>query len=66
MSTTITYDVKIDSLADLTDEAVAKLWHLGQANPAPFGNPKAGAFYESIGREIIQRWLAANEEGAGL
>jgi hypothetical protein len=56
-TTAITFTVATDMLSNYTDEHVAALWHIAQANPAPFGDPEACAFAEQIGREIISRWL---------
>ena len=56
--TTITFEVDSDNLAQLEDTYLAQLWHIGQANPAPFGDPAACNLAERLGREIIRRWLA--------
>lgn len=53
----VTFKIDTDKLPHYTDEHVSSLWHIAQANPAPFGDPKAGALAELIGREIIRRWL---------
>ena len=58
MKTAITFEVDADSLARQSDEHLAQLWHIGQANPAPFGDATACEFAEHVGREIIKRWLA--------
>jgi len=52
---TITFDV--DALEGYTDQALAKFWHVAQANPAPFGDAEACDVAERVGREIIRRWL---------
>ena len=57
--TTITFEVDADSLPALTDTYIAQLWHVAQANPAPFGDAVACNFAEHVGREIIRRWLAS-------
>lgn len=56
---TIIFEVDTARLASCSDEYLAQLWHIGQANPAPFGDPQACAFAESVGREIIRRWACA-------
>lgn len=38
MKTTITFEVDGDELECHTDEYLAQLWHIAQANPAPFGD----------------------------
>lgn len=58
MKTAITFEVDTDNLEHHTDEYVAQLWHIGQANPAPFGDANACTFAEYVGREIVRRWLA--------
>lgn len=57
--TTITFEVDSDRLGSYTDEYLAQLWHIGQANPAPFGDAAACSFAERVGREVIRRWLAS-------
>ena len=58
MLNTITFEVDTDRLASFSDEYLAQLWHIGQANPAPFGDAQACGFAESVGREIIRRWVS--------
>lgn len=53
----ITIEIDEDRLQSINDEYLAQLWHVAQANPAPFEDPDAGALVERIGREIITRWL---------
>lgn len=55
----ITITVNQDGLPHFTDEHLAQLWHIAQANPAPFGDRDACDFAEAVGREIITRWLAS-------
>lgn len=57
--TIITFEVDSDHLSNYSDSYLAQLWHIGQANPAPFGDVAACAFAEHVGREIVQRWLAS-------
>jgi hypothetical protein len=53
----ITIEFDTASLSSYTDEFLAQLWHVGQANPAPITDRYAGEIAENIGREIIRRWL---------
>lgn len=57
MKTSITFEVDTDRLPHFNDEHLAALWHVAQANPAPFGDPQAGELAAAIGFEIIARWL---------
>ena len=57
MKTSITFEVDADNLASFNDAYIAQLWHVSQANPAPFGDAAACNFAELVGREIIRRWL---------
>lgn len=57
MKTAITFNVDTDSLAGYTDEYLATLWYIAQANPAPIEDGDAGEVVEAIGREIIKRFL---------
>jgi len=58
MKTVISIEIDTDNLFHQTDEHVAQLWHVTQANPAPYGDLEAGQLAEYVGREIIRRWLA--------
>ncbi len=58
MKLDITILVDTDTLAHLTDDYLAALWHVAQANPVPISNDDAGRAAEAIGREIIRRFLA--------
>jgi hypothetical protein len=53
---TISFDPH--KLPSYTDEFLATLWHVAQANPAPHGDYRAGETATNIGFEIIRRWLA--------
>lgn len=57
MKTSITFNIDTDSLDGYTDEYIAQLWHIAQANPAPITDRDAGELAESVGREIIKRWM---------
>ncbi len=59
MKTTVTFEIDTGSLNNATDAYLAQLWHLAQANPAPISDRDAGELAETIGREIIRRWLKA-------
>ena len=56
----ISIEIDEDALRNYTDEYIANLWHVAQANPAPFGDPNAARLAETLGLEIIRRWLKAN------
>jgi hypothetical protein len=56
--TVITFEVDTFELPHQTDAYLAQLWHIAQANPAPYGDMSACWFMEHVGREIIRRWLA--------
>lgn len=58
-ATTITFTVDADHLTSYTDTYIAQLWHVSQANPAPFGDAEACGFAENVGREIVRRWLGS-------
>lgn len=58
MKTTITFEIDTDDLTSFTDQHLADLWHVAQANPAPFGNRDACWAAEYVGREIIRRFLS--------
>lgn len=57
-ATYITFQIDADKLPHYTDAYLAQLWHIAQANPAPFGDAQACEFAEQVGREIVRRWLA--------
>lgn len=59
MKTVITIEIDMDGLNGYTDEHIAMLWHVAQANPAPHGDQQAGQLVEAIGFEITKRWLKA-------
>lgn len=52
-------DTDASCLGNFTNEWLASLWHIGQANPAPFGDRDAGLLVKAVGDEIVRRWLAA-------
>lgn len=58
MQITINFEIDADRLSAFNDEYIAQLWHVSQANPAPFGDAAACDFAEHVGREIVRRWLA--------
>lgn len=57
MQISVTFEIDSDRLESYTDEYLAHLWHIAQANPAAFGDVAACHMVEYIGREIIRRWL---------
>jgi hypothetical protein len=62
MKTTVSIEIDTDALTSTSDGYVAGLWHVAQANPAdPFTHPDAGRLAETIGREIIRRFLRRTE-----
>jgi hypothetical protein len=55
----ITVVIDEADLARVTDQILAVWWHAAQANPADgFAASQPGELAETIGREIIRRWLA--------
>ncbi len=57
----ITIEFDDDELTRYTDTHLAMLWHVAQANPVDIDDPHAGRLAETIGREIIRRWLKGVE-----
>jgi hypothetical protein len=55
----ITIAIDPASLGHCGDAQLVLFWHVAQANPAHFGDPIASQLVETIGREIIRRWLKA-------
>lgn len=53
----VTFDIDTNKLQSYSDEHLSSLWHIAQANPAPIDDARAGDLAETIGREIIRRWL---------
>jgi|SRR5579859_5527861 len=53
----ITIEFDADRLASYSDTYLATLWHVAQANPAPYGDWAAADLVKRIGWEIIRRWL---------
>lgn len=58
MKTSITFEIDTDKLDGYTDEHIAELWYIAQANPAPIEDRDASQLAELVGREIIKRWMA--------
>jgi hypothetical protein len=55
----ITIVIDEANLPRVTDECLAVWWHVAQANPTDgFASATPGNLAETIGREIIRRWLA--------
>lgn len=55
---TISIEINPDDLGRVPDAQLAMLWHVAQANPAPYGDEMAGEVVTKIGWQIIRRWLA--------
>ncbi|MBP8019405.1 MAG: hypothetical protein KAY82_05160 [Hylemonella sp.] len=55
--TQIVFEIDTDHLAGVTDEYLTQCWHIAQANPASYGDATACDLAETIGREVIRRWL---------
>lgn len=54
----ITIEFDLNNLPRYTDQRLALLWHVAQANPANgFEDQTAGDIAQKIGWEIIRRWL---------
>jgi len=56
--TIIQFEVDGSDLEHWDDQHLAQLWHIAQANPAPFGDAEACDFAERVGREIIRRFVS--------
>lgn len=54
---TVTIEVDLSVLGGCTDEHLAMLWHVAQANPAPFADKDACELVERLTFEIVRRWL---------
>jgi hypothetical protein len=60
MKANIAFEIDTEMLGGYTDNYIAALWHIAQANPAdPMQDRNAGQLAEIIGRDIIRRFLAA-------
>jgi len=55
----ITITIDTGALSGFTDQHLATLWHVAQANPADISDVDAGKVAEAIGREIIRRFLVS-------
>jgi hypothetical protein len=56
--TSITIEFDPDRLSTCTDQRLALLWHVAQANPADgFEHSQPGDLAMRVGWEIIRRWL---------
>ena len=58
MKSQITIEIDTDRLATYTDEHLATLWYVAQANPAPHTDHDAGQLAEHVAMEIVRRWIA--------
>lgn len=61
MKITVTLEIDETMLRSYSDQHLATLWHVAQANPAPYHDKQAGEIAEKIGREIVRRWLGRVE-----
>lgn len=59
MKTDVTISINTDNLPSFTDQYLAQLWHIAQANPAPYGDKEACELASAIGFEIIRRFVAS-------
>jgi hypothetical protein len=53
--------IRQNDLRSYSDEFLATAWHVAQANPADAMDREAGELAETIGTEIIRRWLKGTE-----
>lgn len=53
----ITISFDRDRVGGYTDEFLAQLWHVCQANPADIGDAAAIDAAEAVKSEIVRRWL---------
>ncbi len=52
-------EIDLDALTSHTDEYLALCWHVAQANPvSSFDSREPELIAETVGREIIRRWLS--------
>lgn len=58
MKAAITFTLDTDQLSGYTDQHVALLWHIVQANPADYGDATACELAEHVGHEIIRRFVS--------
>jgi hypothetical protein len=61
MKLSITFDIDLEhgQIEHYTDQYLAQLWHIAQANPADYGDADASAFVKAVGDEIVRRWMSA-------
>jgi hypothetical protein len=59
MKTTIEISIDTDSLQSTPDEYLAGLWHAIQAADGPGDDRRLGELADTVGIEIIRRWLAS-------
>ncbi|WP_405924906.1 hypothetical protein [Streptomyces sp. NBC_00035] len=59
--TTISIEIDPANLTRVPASHLAMLWHVVQANPAPYDDKQAGELAAKVGQEIIRRWLASTE-----
>lgn len=59
MKTSITIDIDTEKLPGYTDDYLALLWSVAQANPAPHGDRDASELVDVLAAEIVRRFLVA-------
>lgn len=59
----VTVEFDLDQLQGCTDEYLAQLWHVCQANPAEYGDRGACGMVEAVRFEIVRRWLGVAPVG---
>lgn len=59
----VTVEFDLDQLQGYTDEYLAHLWHVCQANPAEYGDRGACGMAEAVKFEIVRRWLQSAPVG---
>lgn len=55
--TEVTVTIDHAELGRASNQQLALYWHVAQHNPASINDEAAGDLAETIGREIIRRWL---------
>lgn len=53
----VQFELDSSNLEQWDDRYLAQFWQIAQANPVHFGDAEACAFAESVGREIIRRFV---------
>lgn len=61
-TTTVSIEIDPERLGGYSDQHLALLWRVAQANPAPYGDQTAAELVKGLGWEIIRRWLKGAPE----